>query len=101
MIVALVAYRIGLHLLYQPGLWLSATPAVSVRRRGDDQIEKSVRIFTKDFSAVSQSDFTFRLRHAGEFMRGIVKTRVCFLKIANSALLLDVVPSGRPWHRPD
>src|SRR5437867_858882 len=66
---------------------------VRVRRRCDYQVEKSVRIFTKDFSALSRSDFTFRLRHASEFMRGIVRTRVRFFE--NSELVADHGSSSR------
>src|SRR5712692_11445309 len=53
-------------------------PTVRVRRRGDNQIKKRVRIFAKDLSAITQSDFTFCLRHAGQFMRRIIK-RECAL----------------------
>jgi len=42
---------------------ITSRAAIGVRRRGNDQVEKSVRIFAQDFGTVAQSGFTFRLRH--------------------------------------
>jgi len=65
-------------------------------RRCNDQIEKSIRIFTKEFSEASQSNFAFRLRHASEVMRGIVPTRVRFLELQIDHIA-DVVSKRSHW----